>query len=82
MQMLADVLGVPVETREAEEASSRGAALMAAEALGWLPSALEAPPPRSALYTPDPHRHARHAEARDRHEVFYRRLVLEAEPGP
>jgi gluconokinase len=78
-QMLADVLGLLLETTDVPEASSRGAALMAQEALGWLPSALEAPPERGRVCPPNPARQKRYAAARERHEALYRRIVLEQE---
>lgn len=77
MQMLADVLGRPLETTEAPEASARGAALMALETLGELPSALDAPPARGEVYRPDAGRHERYATARARHERLYRQWVPE-----
>ncbi len=75
LRMLADVLGLPLHVSTVAEASSRGAALMALEALGGLPSALEAPAPLGATERPDPARHARHQAARAAHERLYARLV-------
>jgi len=79
MQMVADVIGMRLEMTDVPEGSARGAALMALEALGWLPSALEAPAERGPAYLPDPARHARYAAARERHEALYRQMVLQRE---
>jgi len=79
MQMLADVLGLPLETTDVPEASSRGAALMAWESLGRIRSALDCPPERGRPVQPDPARHAQHQEPRARHEALYRRIVLDPE---
>jgi gluconokinase len=79
MQMLADVLGLPLETTDVPEASSRGAALMAWEALGRIRSALDCPPERGHTFQPDPQRHAQHEQPRARHEALYRRIVLDLE---
>ncbi len=71
-RMLADVLGRPVILSPLEEATARGAALMALEALGQIPSALgvlgEAGEKGQRL-EPDPARHAQHSGLRARHEA-------------
>jgi gluconokinase len=60
-QIIADVLGYPVRISPEAEATGRGAALLALQALGIL-STLEAPLEGETI-TPDPARHARYQEA-------------------
>lgn len=74
-QIMADVLGRPVLTTLESEASSRGAALLAAEALGLLADAGAAPPAIAATYEPDPARHERYQEALERHRKLYRKMI-------
>jgi gluconokinase len=68
-QMFADVLGQPVTLCLEPEASARGAALMALEALGVLKDVAEAPPHLGDTLLPDAdnHRHYRLALERLRH---------------
>jgi gluconokinase len=75
VRLLADVLGLPLHVSTVAEASSRGAALLALEALGRLPAAHALPAPLGQRIEPDPARHARYAEAREAHEALYRQLV-------
>ncbi|MCS6861017.1 MAG: gluconokinase [Abditibacteriales bacterium] len=75
MQMMADVLGEPVvESREAE-ASSRGAALLALEALGSLPSLRDASFAFGRTYEPNRAYHERYRAARERQQELYRKLM-------
>lgn len=71
-QIITDALGVPVALGSDAEASARGAALLAIEALG-----LPAPPPPepTRLLQPDPERHARYRAARGRQARFYDNVV-------
>jgi gluconokinase len=71
-QIMADVLGVPVRPSTEPEASSRGAALLALEALGlpWPPA-----PPPDRILQPDPERHARYRAARERQSRLYDNVV-------
>ncbi len=78
LRMLADVLGVPLYASTVAEASSRGAALLALEALGRLPAAHALPPPLGERIEPDPARHAMYAAAREEHEALYRQFI---QPG-
>lgn len=73
LQIVADTLGheliaLPPE----EEASARGAAILALHAAGELPSLAAAPDPArladARVYTPDPARHERYRAAQDRQE--------------
>jgi gluconokinase len=73
--IMADVLGVPVRPSREPEASSRGAALLALEALGVLPSIDAAPPAFGPTVSPDPDRHARYREGLARHRQLYELLI-------
>lgn len=70
--IIADVLGVPLTLSGEPEASARGAALLALEALG-----APAPPPLAAGATvaPDPGRHAIYRAARERQQRLYDNIV-------
>jgi gluconokinase len=74
-RIMADVLGVPVRPSTEPEASSRGAALLALEALGRLPSLAAAPHGFGPAVAPDPARHARYREGLARHRQLYETLV-------
>ncbi|HSE06488.1 MAG TPA: gluconokinase [Methylomirabilota bacterium] len=71
-QILTDALGIPVAVSTYAEASARGAALLALEALGM--PAPEAPPPGRTL-EPNPRRHARYRAARERQRRLYDNIV-------
>lgn len=79
MQILADVLGMPIEVARAEQACALGAAMFAAVAAGVFPdieTAQEALGEGTAFtYRPDAERHARYS----RMYVRYRRLGAFAE---
>lgn len=74
-QIIADVLGRPIVTMLEEEASSRGAALLAAEALGLIGDPADAPPAFGRVFEPDPGRHAIYLEGLRRHRRLYCRLL-------
>jgi gluconokinase len=74
-RIMADVLGVPVRPSTEPEASSRGAALLALEALGMLPSLDAAPHGFGPAVAPDPARHARYREGLVRHRQLYETLI-------
>jgi gluconokinase len=57
------------------EASSRGAALLALEALGVLPSLDAASPGFGPTVAPDPARHARYRVGLARHRQLYETLI-------
>jgi gluconokinase len=78
-QIMADVIGVPVAVSTAPEASSRGAALLALRACGLISSLEACPLPPGRLFAPDPARHGRYRQARERQERLYELLVA---PGP
>jgi gluconokinase len=52
-QIVTDALGTPLAVAEDHEASSRGAALLALQAVGAIPDASEVGPPATTVLTPD-----------------------------
>jgi len=74
-QIVADVLGKPVIASRVLEASSRGAALMALEALGLAQDIEHIPAPLGRHFLPNPRHHQRYQEAAKRQEELYRRLI-------
>ena len=73
--IMADVLGMPVTASAEAEASSRGAALLALEALGMLPSLEAVPAGLGPTVRPDPARHARYRDGLARHRQLYDVLI-------
>jgi gluconokinase len=73
-RMIADALGHPVTLSEAEEASSRGAALLAAERLGG-PSIAELDAPVGDPIEPDKERHQAYLAALESQIKLYGALV-------
>jgi gluconokinase len=69
-QIMADVLGRPVTISGVSEASSRGAALLALEALGEL-EIEEAETPLGETFEPDPERHKIYNKALERQRRLY-----------
>jgi gluconokinase len=70
-RLCADALGRPLTLSPLQEATARGAALVALEALAVIPSALDAPAPPGRLIEPDADRHAAYEASRARHERVY-----------
>lgn len=68
--ILADVLDRPVSITDDREATSRGAALLAQERLGWIPDLAAVPVRETAVFASDPDRHARYAAAMRRQGVL------------
>jgi gluconokinase len=62
-QIVADALGRPLVVVHEEEATGRGAALLALDALGLRPFDAPSPPPSGVTFVPDEARHARYADA-------------------
>lgn len=75
VQIIADVLGRPVAISEVDEASARGAALLALEALGALDDVTDSPTFIGEPIVPDHGRHARYREAVRRQQILYETLV-------
>ena len=80
-QMMADVIGVPVVASAVKEASSRGAAMLAMEALGGKHGFESFVTPTGERVEPNPARHQIYREERAKHESFYR-LLIEKRPHP
>jgi gluconokinase len=66
-QMLADALGQAVHLSPEAEATSRGAAVLALEAVGVLPDVRVVRAPLGEVFAPDPAHHARYRAALERH---------------
>jgi gluconokinase len=75
MQILADVLGLPLVASAETEATCRGAALPALVALGALPSLAAAPIHDAETYTPNPEYHERYQVAVERQRALYDLVV-------
>jgi gluconokinase len=72
--MLADVLGIPVTASGEQEASSRGAALLALQALG-LTDPQKTPARTGRTYTPNMSHHTIYRQAMQRQQEMYERNV-------
>jgi gluconokinase len=73
--MMADVLGRPIETAPAAEASLRGAALLALEALGKIDGLETLDWPAGEIYEPDFARRRTYAAALERQQKLYEQLI-------
>jgi gluconokinase len=78
VQILADVFGIPIFLAEAPEASSRGAALLAAEAMGLIPELETLPPLPAQRFLPNLQNHEWHRELMIKQERLYSLL---SDPG-
>jgi gluconokinase len=74
-QMIADVLGRPIELSRAREASCRGAALLALETIGRIDSIETAQLGSGEVFEPDLMRHEVYAQASERQQELYARLI-------
>lgn len=74
-QILADVLGRPIEVSSVVEASSRGAALLALRSVGEIADLADVEIPAGRTVEPSMRAHTRYRAARDRQEELYRRLI-------
>jgi gluconokinase len=75
IQIMADVLGMALTPSAEAEGSSRGAALLASEALGLIPSLEAAPAATRPAIPTDAARHARYRAGLARHRQLYDLLV-------
>jgi gluconokinase len=75
LQILADVLGRPVMFGGPPEASIRGAALLALEAVGTIGSIAAVEVLIDEVYEPDMDRHVRYQRGLERQQGFYEQLV-------
>lgn len=73
-QIMADVLGCPVTWSGEPEATSRGAAMLALEALGALPDLATARQPLGETFAPNRAHHARFRDALERQRRFDERI--------
>lgn len=76
-RILADALGRTILPSAEPEASSRGAALLTLEALGWVPRLEDPPAAFGPPVEPDEARHARYVAALARQNLQYDKLVRE-----
>lgn len=74
LQTFADVLGRPIARAADPEATSRGVAILAARATGWLGSLEAVPPLRGDRFAPDLERHRRHTQLAERERAVERAL--------
>jgi gluconokinase len=75
LQIMTDVLNRPIAVSRVKEASGRGAALLALEALGVLPDLERAPDFIGEIYHPDMERHERYQEGMERQKRLYEKVV-------
>jgi gluconokinase len=75
MQIIASTLGHAILASDEQEATSRGAALLALESLGTIASVEALPAPTSALYEPDPATHEIYRAAIERQRALYKQLI-------
>ncbi|HEX6731851.1 MAG TPA: FGGY-family carbohydrate kinase, partial [Pyrinomonadaceae bacterium] len=75
LQIMADVLGRPVLYGGTTEASTRGAALLALEAVGKIETVEQSSLIVDEVFQPDMTRHSRYREGLARQEAIYDRLV-------
>ena len=74
-QIMADAIGQPLTLALEAEASSRGAALLALEAAGLLPSITEADARLGQTFAPDTNRHSRYQEMLEVQQKLYKKLI-------
>jgi len=73
-QMLADVLGRQIELSTTREASTRGAALLALEAVGKIDGLETIDPSPGPVYEPNMAHHSIYAGASERQQKLYDKL--------
>jgi gluconokinase len=74
LQILSDILGRSIVLPAEREETSRGAAMMALEALGAIPADNLSAPRAAAEFRPDEVQHDRHKRAMQRHRDFESRM--------
>jgi gluconokinase len=75
VQILADVLGRRLMVAELPEASTRGAALLALEAVGTITNIEEIPVAVEKIVEPDMSRHTRYQAALERQQQMYEKII-------
>ncbi len=73
-QMFADCMNLPITLAREPEASSRGAALLAMEAIGMIQSVTDVPVATGVTYSPDAVKTERYAQLLAQQEAFYHAL--------
>jgi gluconokinase len=81
-QIIADALGRPIAMSEIDEGSSRGAALLALEALGHVERAEEVEAPLGETFSPDPERTQAYEGALERQLALYDAVTSMPAPQP
>ncbi len=76
-QIIADVLGQDLTLPETQEASGRGAVLLALESMGEIKSIADLQTPKGRAFKFDKKRNAIYRKARERHKKFYQILVVQ-----
>ena len=79
---MADALGRPVTLSKVDEGSSRGAALLALEALGHFERAEEVDAPLGEVFEPDPGRREAYEGAAERQVALYDAVTSMPAPQP
>lgn len=74
-RIIADTLGIPLYLSREHEASARGVALLALEALGILPNVAQVAPDLATPVLPDPVRGAIYKRAAERQQRLYQALL-------
>jgi gluconokinase len=74
-QIIADVLGTDMNLPRTQEASSRGAVLLALETIGKIGNIEKLPPPKGRGFRFDKTRRAVYKKARARHGKFYKLVI-------
>jgi len=74
-QIIADVLAHDLTLPETQEASGRGAVLLALESIGEIKSISDLDTPKGQTFKFDKKRHVIYQKARKRHEEFYKILI-------
>ncbi|MEM7345868.1 MAG: gluconokinase [Chloroflexota bacterium] len=75
LQIMADVLGHPVQTLAEGEATSRGVALLALEVLGQINRPSDLPPTIGNTYLPEPSRYEVYQAALEKQVVLYDQIL-------
>jgi gluconokinase len=81
MEIMTDVLGRQITASAVDEATCRGTALLALEALGAVPDLADLPVPLATTYTPDPAKTAIYQRAIQRQNELYDALLLQHDHG-
>lgn len=75
MQIMADVLGLPVVASRETEGTSRGTALLALEALGQIESVEQLPGEDGEVFQPNQNNHRIYRAAVERQRALYQKLI-------